>query len=292
MAPDVGTEITVSLAQRAASLDPADNRAALGLVGEFVRGVPRPQLVVFPEVFARDFGRAGSDIAAFAETLDGPFVSAVSSEARAHDVTIIAGMFEVSEDPERPYNTLVVVGPDGLAATYRKIHLYDSFGYRESDRLLAGPVDPVVVKIAGVQVGLMTCYDLRFPEASPVHWSTAGPSWWWSRQPGSRAIARSSTGARWSRLGRSRTPCTSPRQVNPAPATPATPWSSLPLARCSPTPTTSTAGWSPPRSGSPHSRRPVGSIRRWPTDDCEPRRPAPGSPPRGRYPAESRAGTP
>ncbi len=120
--------------------------------------------MVFPEVFARDFGRAGSDIAAFAETLDGPFVSAVSSEARAHDVTIIAGMFEVSEDPERPYNTLVVVGPDGLAATYRKIHLYDSFGYRESDRLLAGPVDPVVVKIAGVQVGLMTCYDLRFPE--------------------------------------------------------------------------------------------------------------------------------
>ncbi len=164
MAQDHGTEITVSLAQCASSLDPADNRAALSLVGDLVGQDPRPDLVVFPEVFARDFGQPGSDVAGYAETLDGPFVSAVASEARAHAVTIVAGMFEVSEDPERPYNTLVVVAPDGLAATYRKIHLYDSFGFRESDRLLAGPVDPVVVEVAGVQVGLMTCYDLRFPE--------------------------------------------------------------------------------------------------------------------------------
>ncbi len=146
MAPDVGTEITVSLAQRAASLDPADNRAALGLVGELVRGAPRPQLVVFPEVFARDFGKPGSDIAAFAETLDGPFVSAVSSEARAQTSRSSRACSRSARTRSRPYNTLVVVGPDGLGATYRKIHLYDSFGYRESDRLLAGPVDPVVVK--------------------------------------------------------------------------------------------------------------------------------------------------
>ena len=37
------------------------------------------------------------------------------------------------EDPDRPFNTLVVRG--AAEATYRKIHLYDSFGYRESDRL-------------------------------------------------------------------------------------------------------------------------------------------------------------
>ena len=73
-------------------------------------------------------------------------------------------MFEVGEDPERPYNTLVVADRDGLRATYRKIHLYDSFGFRESDRLTAGEVDPVVVEVGGVTVGLMTCYDLRFPE--------------------------------------------------------------------------------------------------------------------------------
>ena len=73
-------------------------------------------------------------------------------------------MFEVSDDPDRPYNTLVVVDRDGLRASYRKIHLYDSFGYKESDRLRGRPVEPVLVDVGGFRVGLMTCYDLRFPE--------------------------------------------------------------------------------------------------------------------------------
>ena len=77
-------------------------------------------------------------------------------------------MFEVSDDPARPYNTLAVVDRDGLRASYRKIHLYDSFGYKESDRLSAGPVEPVLVEVGGVSVGLMTCYDLRFPELARV----------------------------------------------------------------------------------------------------------------------------
>ena len=47
-------------------------------------------------------------------------------------------MFEVAEDPARPLNTLVLAGGDEPAA-YRKIHLYDSFGYRESDTISPGP---------------------------------------------------------------------------------------------------------------------------------------------------------
>ena len=71
----------------------------------------------------------------------------LSGLAARHGFTLVAGMFERSEDPGRPYNTLVVVGPEGLRASYRKIHLYDSFGYRESDRLLAGRPEPVVVDV-------------------------------------------------------------------------------------------------------------------------------------------------
>ena len=71
-------------------------------------------------------------------------------------------MFEAGADPDRPFNTLVLRG--AAEATYRKIHLYDSFGYRESDRLTAGPTAPVVVELGGFGVGLLTCYDLRFPE--------------------------------------------------------------------------------------------------------------------------------
>ena len=75
---------------------------------------------------------------------------------------MVAGSFERSDDPGRPFNTLLVRGRS--RASYRKIHLYDSFGYRESDRLSPGPLEPVTVDVGGVTVGLMTCYDLRFPE--------------------------------------------------------------------------------------------------------------------------------
>jgi predicted amidohydrolase len=80
-------------------------------------------------------------------------------------------MLECSDAPGRPHNTLLVRG--SAHAAYRKIHLYDSFGYRESDRLTEGPWDPTVVEIAGWQVGLLTCYDLRFPELAR-DLSTAG----------------------------------------------------------------------------------------------------------------------
>ena len=118
--------------------------------------------MVFPEAFARDFGDAGSDVSPYAESLDGPFateVARVAGRPREH-----AGRRHVraEHDPERPYNTLVVRG--AASASYRKVHLYDSFGYRESDRLTAGPIEPSVVEVGGWQVGLMTCYDLRFPE--------------------------------------------------------------------------------------------------------------------------------
>jgi len=151
--------LRVVLVQHASGLAPDDNR---GRLAELTPG--GADLVVFPEAFARDFGEAGSDVSAYAERLDGPFATEVARVAGDRGTTVVAGMFEVGEDPGKPFNTLVVRG--GADASYRKIHLYDSFGYRESDRLTAGPLEPVVVDVAGFRVGLMTCYDLRFPELS------------------------------------------------------------------------------------------------------------------------------
>ena len=149
--------LRVALVQQAAALEPDLNRKRLtGLTPDDA------DLVVFPEAFARDFGEAGSDVSAYAEPLDGPFASEVARVAAECATTVVAGMFEPGADAGRPFNTLVVRG--GAEAAYRKIHLYDSFGYRESDRLTAGPLEPTVVDVAGFRVGLMTCYDLRFPE--------------------------------------------------------------------------------------------------------------------------------
>jgi deaminated glutathione amidase len=154
--------LRLALVQKTASLDPAKNRDALAALPG--RLEPNTGLVLVPEAFMRDFGSPGSDISEFAEKLEGPFVQCLTEVADQAGTTIVAGMFEVSDDPDRPYNTVVVVDADGLRASYRKIHLYDSFGYRESDRLTAGEIEPVLVDVGGVSVGLMTCYDLRFPE--------------------------------------------------------------------------------------------------------------------------------
>ncbi|HMG28718.1 MAG TPA: carbon-nitrogen hydrolase family protein [Jiangellaceae bacterium] len=155
------TTMRVALVQFAAGLDSAANLDAAQLLTKEVVA----DLIVLPEAVMHDFGPPDSRLGPVAQPLDGPFVSALAGLARHHGAGVVAGIFERSDDPERPYNTLVALGPDGvLLGSYRKTHLYDSFGYRESDRLLAGRPEPVVVDVAGRRLGLMTCYDLRFPE--------------------------------------------------------------------------------------------------------------------------------
>jgi predicted amidohydrolase len=153
-------QLRVRLVQRASALDPAQNLASLDELAALDGGT---DLVVLPEAFARDFGEAGSDLAPYAETLDGPFASRIRSLGAESGAAWLAGMFETAEDRARPLNTLAL-GHDGGLTAYRKIHLYDSFGYHESRTISPGPVEPTVVDLHGFPVGLMTCYDLRFPE--------------------------------------------------------------------------------------------------------------------------------
>ena len=156
----------VSLVQLASSTDSAANRALVDARLGALDGAG--DLVVLPEATMHEFGSADHDLASIAEPLDGPFVAMLAEQARRLGATVVAGMFErpgADGTGDLPFNTLVVLAPDGsLAGTYRKIHLYDSFGYRESDRLSAGDIEPVVLDVGGVATGLMTCYDLRFPE--------------------------------------------------------------------------------------------------------------------------------
>ena len=107
-----------------------------------------------------------------AEVLDGNgrVLSALAHAAKVDGLWVIAGgMPERSADPARPFNSSVVVSPEGkVAAVYRKIHLFDvdladGATYRESQATSAGET-PVCTPIAGLSVGLSVCYDLRFPE--------------------------------------------------------------------------------------------------------------------------------
>jgi deaminated glutathione amidase len=156
----------VAVVQYVASDDKRANLARLGeLVGQAVAA--GATLVVAPEAAMHGFGDGSKPLAPVAEPLDGAFVSGVSKCAARHGVTVVAGLFEpVEDDDQRAYNTVVAVGPDGeLIGRYRKQHLFDALGWAESKRLEPGAADERLVFDCGeFRVGVMTCYDVRFPE--------------------------------------------------------------------------------------------------------------------------------
>ena len=130
-----------------------------------------PDVMVFPEMFM-SFFPVGTDheiTLGTSQTLDGPFVTGMREQAKQYGMWLIFGMNETVEDPadHRNYNTTVVINAEGeIVSTYRKTHLYDAFGYKESDTMKPGdhffePIDTPFGKI-----GLFVCYEVRFPEVA------------------------------------------------------------------------------------------------------------------------------
>jgi predicted amidohydrolase len=156
--------VHVALGQLAGSQDKAANIETVERLTRLAAAAGAA-LVVFPEATMFGFGAADEPLVEEAEPLDGPFVSALSRLAAELGLAVVAGMFEPAGDPVRVWNTVVAVGPDGtLLGSYRKIHLYDAFGTSESLRFCAGPIEPLVFEVDGLRIGVLTCYDLRFPE--------------------------------------------------------------------------------------------------------------------------------
>ncbi|MGV8969309.1 MAG: carbon-nitrogen hydrolase family protein [Microbacteriaceae bacterium] len=158
---------TIAVVQLAPTDDTAANLAAIERFARLAaaRGA---SLVVAPEYSSYFSTPMGADWVAAAEKLDGPFVAGLARVARELGIHIVAGMIERTSDSSRISNTLVAVDPAGeTVATYRKLHLYDAFGARESEWVVRGEsIEPETFGWAGFIVGLQTCYDLRFPEVT------------------------------------------------------------------------------------------------------------------------------
>lgn len=125
-------------------------------------------VVVFPEAAMYAWDAPPEDLQTAAVRHADTFVEGLSGIAAATGVTIVAGMFAATHG-RRPVNRMIVVGPGGVVTSYDKVHLYDAFHYRESDRVVAGPSFPDRTELGvfaqGPWVfGLLNCYDLRFPE--------------------------------------------------------------------------------------------------------------------------------
>ncbi|RMI03689.1 carbon-nitrogen hydrolase family protein [Cellulomonas triticagri] len=164
--PPVRPAVRVTVGQLAVSGDHAANREVVRrTIG--TAAAAHADVLVLPE-YASGFDPRGTG-PEHAEPLDGPFVSLLRERAAREGVAVVAGTTLPGASPERAVNAVVAVDAGGdLVGVYRKVHLYDAFGHRESERLEPGPVDadPLVLDVAGLRLGVLTCYDLRFPESA------------------------------------------------------------------------------------------------------------------------------
>lgn len=160
------SRILLAVAQFAPTDDGGNLAVIESLVAEAAgRGA---RVVVLPEYsswFRVPFDAA---LREHAEDVPGPFTGELQRIAAAHDVVVVAGLVERAEG-DRVFNAVVAVDANGVLASYRKQHLYDAFGDTESDWIQPGDLGGAAVfDVDGVRFGLITCYDLRFPESSRI----------------------------------------------------------------------------------------------------------------------------
>jgi predicted amidohydrolase len=119
-------------------------------------------LYVLPELFATGYRFKDMDEAHhYAELVpSGMTTNFLISLAQQNNAHFIAGLVEIEDN--YVYNSSVIVGPKGLIGRYRKIHLFDT----EKSCFHAGTDAPPVFDLDGVKVGMMICFDWRFPETA------------------------------------------------------------------------------------------------------------------------------
>jgi len=118
----------------------------------------RAQLVVLPETFACGFSMATERVA---EPPGGPSERFLRTRAERHGVWLAGSVPERAAGQEKPFNTLILAGPDGSLHRYRKRKPFTYGG--EAAHYAAGDQD-LTVEILGLRVSFFICYDLRFAD--------------------------------------------------------------------------------------------------------------------------------
>jgi predicted amidohydrolase len=122
------------------------------------------RMVVLTEMYATGFSMNTEKTA---EPVGGPCGAFLVDSAREHDIWIAGSVAERPVDADRPYNTLILAGPDGTAHRYRKLH---PFTYSDEHEHFSAGDGFVTVAVDDLRVTLFVCYDLRFADE---FWATA-----------------------------------------------------------------------------------------------------------------------
>ncbi len=122
----------------------------------------RADLWVLPELFASGYlFRSEGEVRELAEPVpEGATTSGLVEAAEELGAHIVAGLPELAEG--KVYNAAVLVGPRGLLALYRKVHLF----FEEKRWFAPGDTPFPVVEVGDARVGVMICFDHFFPESA------------------------------------------------------------------------------------------------------------------------------
>ena len=124
-------------------------------------------LCAFPEfmMFYTSSSQTPKQLANLAETINGNFVTTIAKAVKENQIQVVGSFYEKSRKKDRVYDTSFLISKSGkVLSTYRKIHLYDALGFKESNKMVSGSRITKPVKTSIGKIGMMICYDLRFPE--------------------------------------------------------------------------------------------------------------------------------
>jgi predicted amidohydrolase len=144
--------------------DPAASFAGIAPWIEVAAGTGA-RLVVLAEMFSTGFSMRTE---VTAEPSDGPSTAFLRDAAVRHGVWLAGSVTELPAGAGKPFNTLVLAGPDRTVHRYRKIH---PSGFGDEDKHFAAGTELTTVEVEGVRLTLFVCYDLRFADE---FWVTAG----------------------------------------------------------------------------------------------------------------------
>lgn len=139
-----------------------DVRANLSQAEKLIGG-QKADLLVLPELFTTGYQfNSREEAFQLAESIpDGPTTAFLAALARSKNCTLVAGIAE--RDGDLVFNSALIVSPEkGYLGKYRKAHLFDS----ERDIFQAGDLQFPVFNVNGANVGIMICFDWRFPETA------------------------------------------------------------------------------------------------------------------------------
>ncbi len=161
--------ITLGLLQFSATHDKIEN---LEKIKNIIMNKWRSaDLIILPEYSM--FNLTGMDpgkVYELAEGVEGNYVNSLIGITRELNAFMIVTLFERSNEPPKVFNEALIVSDKGdVLGVYRKIHLFDAYGYRESNYIKSGNEPSPIIDVKGIKIAIAICFDIRFPELFRIY---------------------------------------------------------------------------------------------------------------------------